>query len=478
MRRRLRRIPAPLGILLVIAVIESVAWATVLPPLQGPDEVTHFAYTQKIVERQTIPWGGHGQDRSRSYSTEVDVAIRWGQLSTLAANLGARPAWTPLDERIWHERARKLDHHDRADGGYVSAMRNPPLYYLYEAVPYLATYPASLFTREYAMRLANLPFLLVVVASTWLLIGQLLRRRWLQTVGTAIVTLNPQLIHLSAIVNPDIALAAIWSASMVVCVRSAELGVTRGRVAGLVALSAASALTQPRGLPLALPAAMAIGVGLMRERRHTGALSLRRRVRWVSTLAASAAALVAYLWYATRGDLSLRSVRYFASYLWQFYLPKLGFMGNVPGSGWTIRDVYIDRFYGTFAQLEVTFPARLNHLLALGSAALAVGAVVALTRSGAVRRRSGALSVLVVAALAYVLALHAAAWRAMLVAPGDPVLTGRYLIPLVALVGVTVAVVIRALPRSLVGVAGVALVAVALAVQLAAVGSVFGRFYA
>ncbi|HZO37368.1 MAG TPA: hypothetical protein VFB41_10905 [Solirubrobacteraceae bacterium] len=467
--------------LLVIAAVEAAAWATALPPLQGPDEIAHLQYTQEIVETPGIPWRSRSGGEPVRYSTEIATAVRWGQLSTLAANPPAHPAWTAVDEDLWRRHDQGLGHRDRADGGWVSALRNPPLYYVYEAVPYLVTYPASIFTREYVMRLANIPLLLVVVASTWLLLGHLFRRsRWLQTVGTAVVTLNPQLTHLAAIVNPDIALAAIWSLALLICVRTAEGGITRGRVAGLAALSAASALTQPRGVPLFLAALLAIGLAWLRARRSAGAPPVLGPVAaWSAAAASVAAAGVIYVWYATRGELSAGPVRQFASYLWQFYLPKLGFLAPNPQSGWTVRDVYIDRFYGTFAQLEVTFPAWLDHLLALGSAAGVVAVVVALVvHRGAVARRRAALAVMAAAALIYILALHAAAWRNILIAPGDPILTGRYLVPLIALFGVCVAMVVSALPRRVAGFAGAAIVSIALVVQFAAIGAVLERFYA
>src|SRR5262249_43569887 len=141
--------------------------------------------------------------------------------------------------------------------------------------------------------------------------------------------------------------------------------------------------------------------------------------------------------------------------------------------------LYIDRFYGTFAQLEVTFPTWLDHLLALGSAAGLVAVAVALVvRRRAVARSGAVLVVLAFAAIVYILALHAAAWRNILIAPGDPLLTGRYLLPLIALMGACVALVVSALPRRLAGFAGFAVVVVALLVQFAAVGAVYGRFYA
>ena len=118
------------------------------------------------------------------------------------------------------------------------------------------------------MRLANLPLLVVVVVFSWLVAGELLgRRRWLQTVATAAVVVQPQLIHLTATVNPDIALAAIWAAALYVMIRLIKAGPSRGRLAWLAALVALSCLTQPRGLALLIPAVAAVALAWRRARR-------------------------------------------------------------------------------------------------------------------------------------------------------------------------------------------------------------------
>ena len=71
MRRRLTRIPAPLAILLAVASLQFVAWVLVLPAVQAPDEHSHFAYTQRLVETgQRPPLEGDAEP----YSPELDTA--------------------------------------------------------------------------------------------------------------------------------------------------------------------------------------------------------------------------------------------------------------------------------------------------------------------------------------------------------------------------------------------------------------------
>jgi hypothetical protein len=464
-----RRPPRALVVLLAVALIEALTWICLLPPFQGPDETGHVAYTQKIVEAQEIPWNAIGwapAKDTRPLSTEMTLAVyaagvpqSWGQAE-------GRPSSTAEDERLWAARERDLDQGDRADGGFTTPMAYPPLYYLYEAVPYLVTYPASVFDRAFAMRLANVPLLLAVVVFVWLIAGALFgRRRWLQTLATAAVVVQPQLIHMTAVASPDIALAAIWSAALYVMIRLVEGGPSPGRLAWLAGLVIASCLTQPRGLALVIPALAAIALSLRGP---------RRRAALVVFGVASVAAAGLLVNYATGGDPALFRVRQLGSYLWQFYLPQLGFMTPSIGADWGVGDVFVDRFYGGFAQLEVTLPEPLMSAIAVGALVLSALAVAGLVihRRALARRRDVAI-VCGIGAVAYLLLIHAAAFRGLLTAP-DPAITGRYLLPLIPLYGAGIALAVSWLGRT----AGVVVLVALTWLQLAAVAVLFERFYA
>ncbi|HEX6021218.1 MAG TPA: hypothetical protein VFZ00_04430, partial [Solirubrobacter sp.] len=168
------RVPAPLGAIMLAAVIAAVAWTCVLPPVQGPDEDNHFAYVQKIVAARTIPWHPFSAptDPGLPYSTEFAHALTYGGVVPAWANASGRPGRTPADVAIWEEFDRSLKPGAASDGGFAPTMRYPPLYYLYGALPYAATSSLNVFDRVFAVRLANIPALLAVVAFTWLLVGE------------------------------------------------------------------------------------------------------------------------------------------------------------------------------------------------------------------------------------------------------------------------------------------------------------------
>jgi hypothetical protein len=468
-------------VLLLVATVEALAWIIVLPPLEGPDEISHFAYTERIVETQSIPFypGTTPSKPGNSTSTETNAAARYGGILAESRNPFARPPGSDLSVELWRRQPARTNHADRADGGFASAMGSPPLYYLYAAVPYIATYPLDFFDREFAMRLANIPLLLAIVALTWAIAGLLLPRRSLQVLATAAVALNPQLTHLTAVVNPDVLLAGIWAAFFYLSILVFTRVPTRGRLAGIAALTVASCLTHGRGIALVVPAALVCGVAWWRWRqpsRRAGVVFLS--IAALTTLAAAYLALR----YATLGPPTATSARRFVSYLWQFYLPKLPSMTPTFLPSWTVRDVFIDRFYGTFAQLEVFFAPGVMTLLARLTVAGIVLALVGLAvRLRSVRSRSAALWVLavfVVGALAYLMDMHVAAYRSLAAGTGDPVLTGRYLLPLISIYGLGIALAVSWLPRRVASVAGGVVLGGLTLLQLSAMGILLERFYA
>jgi hypothetical protein len=86
--------------------------------------------------------------------------------------------------------------------------------------------------------------------------------------------------------------------------------------------------------------------------------------------------------------------------------------------------------------------------------------------------------VLLAAAAGVLLQVHLQAFRDLLVDHSDPVITGRYLLPLLPILGIVIAAVLRALPRRAFAAAGGATFAACVLLQLAAFGATLIRFYA
>ena len=487
-RRHLRRVPAPLAALLAVSAISSLAWAVVIPPLQGNDEIAHFGYTQRMVENGDLP-----QDVDPAegpYSTESQIAFSWAGLNQLIGNLQARPAWSEAEQRRWETIERALADGARADGtGPNPARQNPPLYYAYEAVPYAAAYDGDFFDRLFAMRLWSVLLHVATVALTWLIARELLGgAMWVRTLATAVVALQPQLAYIGGMVNPDTALAALGSAFIYAAIRIVRHGATTRRAAGLGAVTAAILLTHPRGLPFVAPALLVIALMTWRRRADLPRALAAPAVA-LAGVVAGAAGFVAIVSGAggeadgglvgVGGGAKPFSLREFGSYIWQFYLPKLPFQDPMigPDYGWEVA--FSNSFYGVFASLEVLYPETLYELLQwLSVAGLAALAIALVWRRRELAGHWDVLAVLAVTVAAVVFGLHFAAYRALLSNPGDPIIVGRYLFPLIALFGVAVAFVVSSLPRRVAPYAAAAVVSAGILLQLTGLGLSVARFYA
>jgi Predicted membrane protein (DUF2142) len=482
-------VPRPLAALLAMATIQVVAWILVLPAFQGPDEEAHFAYVQYLAETGKTPhrYAGSGWNQS----TEEAEAIKWADLLVLRGVLAARPGWTDAAEQRWREVEASLPDEASSNGdGPNPAGQNPPLYYALETIPYHLSPGGSFFNRFYMTRFASGLLYVAAVAFMWLIASELFRAVWARTLATGIFALHPKLAMLGAVVNPDILLVLTWTAFIYVGLRILRHGLTLRRLIGAGAAVAGSVLTHGRGLAI-LPALLVLlGIAYLRWRppvRKTllvlavvlgiAAVGLGIAGVFTSGVSGEDAAYGGLLgWMDDRSF----NIRQFLSYLWQFYLPRLEFMQpsiGVPGYGF--REVYIQSFYSDLASLEIQYPRFAIDLLQAATMVLLLGLyTVAVTRLEAVKRNWPILAFLLVTGLSMVAALHVSSYTTMLINPGDPVLTGRYLLPLLSLLAIAVTIVVAALPRRIGAFAAGAVVATGLVLQLSGLGIALVRFYA
>jgi hypothetical protein len=168
--------------------------------------------------------------------------------------------------------------------------------------------------------------------------------------------------------------------------------------------------------------------------------------------------------------------REFASYVWQFYLPKLPFMSPAIGPDYGARTAYVETFYGVFASLEVRWrPAVYDVLAGLSLAGLAALAAVAIRARG--RFRTDVALMVAAIPLTLIAALHFAAYRNLQIDPDDPIIVGRYLFGLLPLFGVAIAAVVRALPRGPSLALGTTLLLTGALLGLSGLGMTAVRFY-
>jgi 4-amino-4-deoxy-L-arabinose transferase-like glycosyltransferase len=509
MRASLRQVPRPLLLVLAATALFGVAWAVIVPAWGNPDEDAHFSYTQTLVEREELPGRG-----AEPVSREQRVSMDYTNTDETTVFSDARPEWSEIVEEEWRGRQHTAA---RDNGGGTNAIvQYPPAYYMYEAVPYALTRDGDIFSRAYAMRLFSLLWLLVTTAAAWLLAGEVFGlNRPLQVVTAAGVGLWPMLSFISASINPDAMVIALWALSTWLATSLMRRGASAGRAAALCLCVGLALVTKASALALLPPAVFALVVVAVRAARR---LSFRR----IATAAAVVACLAAPvgIWFAvaetsgreaygqaelisdtgspagvedpdaarevTTSGTRSPSVREFGSYLWQFYLPKLPFQNEIRFmfpvfSELPIYQVWLAGGWANFGWSNVWFPSGV-YLVFLGATILVlVGA--GLTAGRALRGKAwnqqrtllmGSLFALTAAAL--LAGLHWTDFR-MYLRDDPPFLQGRYLLPLAPLFALVLAQATRALPVRFRSAGQGAVLAGLVVLQLGCLGLVASRFY-
>jgi 4-amino-4-deoxy-L-arabinose transferase-like glycosyltransferase len=487
LRARARRTPRPLALLLAVAALQSLAWDVALPAFQGPDEDTHFAYVQHLAETGEVPSATTG---GSAYSSEEEEALVTLNLLPLIGDPNSRPAWSEADLKAWHAVERTINSAGRANGaGPNPIAKNPPLYYAAMSIPYRLFLWLPLLKRLFVMRLFNALCYLATIAMTWLLAGELFGSvRWKQLLAAATVALEPQLSFMSAVINADNLLIALCTAVLLASVRLVTRGPSMARVLTASALTAAAILTHGRGLVTLPVLAVALLVAWVKFRPST-ADALRRAAAAAATVGVAFLAYVAFgrgggsLYGGQITELNSKTsfnLRQFASSIYEFYFPRLLSMQPRLGPAYGYKQVFIDTFYGSFGWLEVKFTERIYDVLQLLSALGLVGLYTAVVA----RWRRLWVAWPVVAVMLTLLAtnllfLHYVSYRALLSDNGaDPLIVGRYLLPMVSLFGLAIAFTLGSLPRRLGPPMAALVLALGVLLSLGGIGITVVRFYA
>lgn len=483
-----RRVPAALALILLVGILQSVAWDLALPAFQGPDETAHFSYLQHLAETGELPSTTAGNSPN---SGETQNALIQLNLSPLIGNLGARPAWGRADLALWHRVEHSLPPGSRSDGSGPNAIaKNPPLYYAVMSIPYHAFAWLPLLKRLFVLRLFNALCYLVTIALAWLIAGELFGPvRWKQTLAAGVVALQPQLAFMSAVINADNLLIALCTAFLLTALRLARRGPSWTRMLLASLLAAAAALTHGRGL-ITIPVLVVAVLASWLRFRPPAREALAR-------VAASAAVLlVAFLAYLRFGrstgvgsayggqvnelNTGTFNVRQFLSSIYQFYFPRLSSLRPRIGPEYGYRQVFIETFYGTFGSLEVTFRQRVYDMLQVLSAIGLAGFYTAcIIRWRALRRSWPIVAVMLTFLLTLLFFLHYVSYRALIGNGGsDPLIVGRYLLPMVSLFAMAITFTVGSLPRRAGPLVAGAILATGVLLSLGGIGITAARFYA
>lgn len=508
-RRLTASVPRELALLLLVVAVVGVTWALIVPPWQAPDEDVHFAYTQTLVERQELPGKG-----PNAVSNQQRLSMNYLNTDAVVLIPGATQDWSERSAQAFRDDAKDAPNDD--GGSPNAASGYPPAYYLYEAVPYALASGSDVVTRLYVMRLFSVVWLLVTTTAAWLLAGELFgRNRLLQLVTAATIGLWPMLAFMSSAINPDSMLIALWTLSTWLGVSILRRGVSAPRAIALCLCVGLALVTKATALALIPPALFALGVGVWRIRRTV----TRRQAKWAA-VAALAFAIPVGAWVyvsqteghsaygqasqvtaktgqpVTGGVARINPVQtvspsFLASYLWQFYLPKLPFMKDQRFvfpviSHYPAYEVWLASGWASFGWVNIWFPPWVYRIFLAIFLAIAAGAAVSFARGARTlralakpaRRASIAIGAFIALTVGTLLAgLHWTDFH-MLADGSPPFIQGRYLLPVGALLAAVVAVAVRALPERFRLTAAGAVLGGLIAFQVACLGLVAAHFYA
>ncbi|HEY6760996.1 MAG TPA: DUF2142 domain-containing protein [Baekduia sp.] len=476
------RVPSALVALLAVSALVGLTWSLVTPALQVPDENSHTAYVQSLGTRFALPGDPHRQ----MFSAEQMLAASVSGADQAAAQPATKMAWSPLDQKIYDKGAAGLPSTSRSDGGGPNpASSNPPLYYLTAAVAYVIS-GGSFFSALFAERLVSVLWIMVAVLGTWLLAGECARRNRLVQVGAAgTVALLPMVGFLSGGVGPDSALLATWSLAMWLGVRLIRHGRWWPDAVALGLVTGAACVVKATGYAL-VPAVLLAAIIAWRRfggrvpRTVLGAIAGLFAVVgvWYVVAAITHHAAAAQVGEVTTGSSTPFNLRQFVSYVWQFYLPRVPGQDvaiGKPAGGLAVYETWLKGAWGRFGWLEITWAERVYTVATIVTIGFSLLAGMRLIQ----RRRSVDWAVVAFLALVIVALLGGVHWTDYhQIVGGAQFAQGRYLLPLVPIVGLVVAYTVRLVPVGYRGAATASILGSLVVLQLFSLVEVLERFYA
>jgi hypothetical protein len=135
-----------IGIILILALINGLAYVFLMPPWQHYDEPNHFEYVCMIANRNRLPeWGDNDPQLSRKILESMFAHDFYRGMEAPVLPPEGQPVEVP---------------------GF-SQLGDPPLYYLLASIPLRLMHSTSIEAQLYAARLVSLLLFLVTVYISW-----------------------------------------------------------------------------------------------------------------------------------------------------------------------------------------------------------------------------------------------------------------------------------------------------------------------
>ncbi len=230
-----------------LALVKGLVWSVVLPAWYGPDEASHYAYVQEMVEDHWLP-RGYDPNAGRYYPREIVCSeINLGIGSASQAFNAEPPFGAPW---VTCTASAPADRH--ATSPSVVAGGYSPIYYAAAIPLYLIAQPLSVESRLAAVRLWSV--LLGVLAAAF----AYLAARWafpdspaLGVAAAVLFVLQPMNSQQTAIVNNDALLIALAAAFWWRFYRALRHSLSRRDAFLLGGLTGLAYLAKPQGIFLA-----------------------------------------------------------------------------------------------------------------------------------------------------------------------------------------------------------------------------------
>jgi Predicted membrane protein (DUF2142) len=467
----------------LIACLNAACWSIVTPPFQVPDEPDHFSYVKQLVDTGTRPTINEG-----AYPTETSVALE----ALGFYHMIEQPEDYAISSQAEHaQMLRRIDNTNGASVGSANAgvaTAQPPLYYAIEAVPYALEQHDPIPDRIQLMRLVSALFAGLTALFVFLFVRELLPSEpWAWVVGGVAVAVAPLLGFMSGSINPDSMLYAVSAAIFYCLARAFRRGLSIRMAVTIGAVTAIGLLTKLNfaGLLPGILIALVIlsvrvargssrSVGLKRFALSTG-IGLSPGVLLLAIEALKNHALLGP--FANVTELAKGSLFGQINYIWQLYLPHLpGTVNDFPGT-FTTRQFWFDGYVGLFGWRDTRFPSWVYNVALIPTAVLVALCARALYESrSAVRSRVSELVVYVAISIGVMAMVGAASYGAF---PGVDAeyFEVRYLFPMLALLGVVLALAARGAGRRWGPAAGALIVVLFIAHDLLSQMLVIGRYY-
>jgi Predicted membrane protein (DUF2142) len=445
-----RRVFRPALAIALIAFVNAASWALITPAFNAPDEPSHFAYAQYFAETGHAP--ARAPDPRPPYSTDEVLALNATDLYSQISVADGRPPWLASEQASLTRERAAAPHPGDNGGGYTEAASpHQPAYYALLAPAYALVHSASTFSQLTAMRFVSALLGALVAACAFGIVRELLPRQRLAAVAAGLlVAFHPMFGFISGAVNNDNGINAAAALALYLVIRGLRRGLTWPFALALGATLAVAPLMKETGYEIYPAVAVGLAGMLWRHHRRYDARA------WGALIAAflivrggwSLLQPVFYPKVASQGGppissagginassaLTLAEHRpgRFLEYLWELFLPKLGFMGNLFPPGWPFKAIYVVRGWGSFGWYTWIFPNWVYVVIILAMAAVGLLALSATVREWlAAKTRVFELAVIALYPVCVLVAVEAAFF-----APdgGRTVVAeqGRYIFPAIA----------------------------------------------